>query len=85
MIAPVPYSASTKFATQIGTCLPVNGLIAVRPVSKPSFSIAPVRRASRSSARNAATLPRNAAGSALSAANRSTSGCSGASSTKVAP
>ncbi len=39
MTAPVPYSPSTKFATQIGTGWPVNGLIAVRPVSKPSFSI----------------------------------------------
>ena len=28
MTAPVPYSPSTKFATQIGTCSPVNGLIA---------------------------------------------------------
>ena len=52
MIAPVPYSASTKLAIQIGTSSFVNGLIALRPVSKPSFSIAPVRRASRSSARN---------------------------------
>ena len=31
MIAPVPYSASTKLATQIGTGSPVNGLIAVPP------------------------------------------------------
>ena len=66
MIAPVPYSASTKLAIQIGTGLPVNGLIALRPVSKPSFSMAPVSRASRSRARNCATCSRNAVDPALS-------------------
>jgi hypothetical protein len=35
----------TKLATQIGTCSPVKGFTAERPVSKPSFSIAPLMRA----------------------------------------
>ena len=85
MTAPVPYSPSTKFATHTGTGCPVNGLITRRPVSKPSFSTSPVIRAVRSCARNAAACARNAAGIDDSAANRSTSGCSGASSTNVAP
>ena len=55
MIAPVPYSARTKLAIQIGTGSPVKGLTALRPVSKPSFSICPVSRAVRSSARNRPT------------------------------
>src|SRR6185437_8500461 len=36
--APVPYSASTKFATQIGTRSPEKGFRANRPVKNPSFS-----------------------------------------------
>ena len=63
MTAPVPYSASTKLAIQIGTGRPVNGLMPRRPVSKPSFSIAPVRRSVRSSARNRCTCSWNRAGS----------------------
>ena len=63
MTAPVPYSASTKLAIQIGTGRPVNGLMPRRPVSKPSFSIAPVRRSVRSSARNCCTRSWNRAGS----------------------
>ncbi len=39
MMAPVPYSMSTKFPTQIGTFSPLKGLMASRPVKKPSFSI----------------------------------------------
>src|SRR6266851_8361614 len=35
MIAPVPYSISTKFPTQIGVFSLLNGLIANRPVQKP--------------------------------------------------
>ncbi len=58
MTAPVPYSTSTKFATQIGTGCFVNGLIAVRPVSNPSFSTSPVIRAVRSCARNRCALRR---------------------------
>ena len=46
--APVPYSTSTKFATQIGTSWPENGFTARRPVSNPSFSIWPVNRPIRS-------------------------------------
>ncbi len=38
--APVPYPASTKFATHTGTCSPVKGFRARRPVSMPSFSAA---------------------------------------------
>ena len=38
--APVPYPESTKFATQTGTCSPVNGFRARSPVSMPSFSAA---------------------------------------------
>ena len=53
MIAPVPYSPSTKLATQIGTGCPVNGLIARTPVSKPCFSMSPLMRAARSCRRNA--------------------------------
>ena len=40
MIAPVPYSSSTKFPTQMGTFAPPNGFRAYRPVKKPSFSAA---------------------------------------------
>ena len=83
--APVPYSPSTKLATQMGTCSPVNGLIASRPVLNPSFSTSPVRRALRSCLLNLLFASRNASGSADSAAMRSTSSCSGASRTKVAP
>src|ERR1700693_6048833 len=36
--APVPYSISTKFPTQIGIFSPLNGLRAYRPVKNPSFS-----------------------------------------------
>src|SRR6266436_6353467 len=39
MMAPVPYSISTKLATQIGISSPLKGLVAYRPVKKPSFSI----------------------------------------------
>ena len=83
--APVPYSPSTKLATQMGTCSPVNGLIAKRPVLNPSFSTSPVSRALRSWRRNLAADARMAAGSADSAASRSSSSCSGASRTNVAP
>ena len=65
MTAPVPYSPSTKFATQIGTCSPVNGLIATRPVSKPSFSTSPRQpRAAILRAGTGRAAPRSAAGSA---------------------
>ena len=83
--APVPYSASTKLATQMGTGHPVNGLMQRRPVSKPSFSMAPVRRSVRSRARNSCTCFRSPAGSGASSTKRDTSGCSGASRTNVAP
>ena len=38
MMAPVPYSISTKFPTQMGIFSPLKGLMAWRPVKKPSFS-----------------------------------------------
>ena len=60
MTAPVPYSMSTKLATQTGTGWPANGLIARCPVSKPSFSISPVMRAVRSCPWNRFRLSANA-------------------------
>ena len=85
MTAPVPYSPSTKLATQMGTGAPVNGFSATRPVLNPSFSTSPLSLAPRSWRRNLAAAARMAAGSTDAAARRSTSSCSGASSTKVAP
>ena len=48
MIAPVPYSARTKFAIQIGISSPVNGFTAYAPVNRPSFSAPSASRWSRS-------------------------------------
>ena len=39
MMAPVPYSIRMKLPTQIGIFSPLKGLVAYRPVKKPSFSI----------------------------------------------
>ena len=83
--APVPYSPSTKFATQIGTCWPVKGFTANRPVLNPSFSTSPVSLALRSWRRNLAAAARIASGSGDSDARRSSISCSGASSRNVAP
>src|SRR5229473_8364876 len=38
MMAPVPYSSSTKFPTQMGSFSPLKGFTAYRPAKTPSFS-----------------------------------------------
>ena len=85
MTAPVPYSPSTKLATQIGTCSPLNGFIAWKPVKNPSFSASPETRAMRSCVRNRVASARIRSPSDDAPANISTSGCSGATRTNVAP
>ena len=50
--APVPYSISTKFPTQIGIFSPLNGLRAYRPVKNPSFSAVAMSAARVSRRRN---------------------------------
>ena len=84
MIAPVPYSISTKLATQIGTRSPEKGLIAYAPVNRPSLSPPSDSRWSRVWFLSLSTnSPKS--GSGAVARKRSTRGCSGARATKVAP
>ena len=65
--APVPYSINTKFATQIGTALPVNGLIARAPGVEP-FLLDFARHARVAILRlKARRLRRNSAGTGLAA------------------
>ncbi len=86
MTAPVPYSPSTKFATQIGTCWPVNGID--REPARAEAFLLDLAGEPRAAVLAAERRPRPRAsppGRADSAARRSSSSCSGASSTKVAP
>ena len=85
MMAPVPYSYSTKFATQIGIRVLVKGLIANAPVNTPSFSRSAAVRMAFSCRETRATNSRTADACGRPQITRSTSGDSGARLMKVAP
>src|SRR2546429_8088452 len=85
MIAPVPYSYRTKFATQIGIGSSVKGFTAQAPVKTPSFSRSAAVRSAFSCRDTRATNSRTAFASGRPSISRSTSGDSGARLIKVAP
>src|SRR2546429_213193 len=85
MIAPVPYSYRTKFATQIGIGSSVRGFTAQAPVKTPSFSRSAAVRSAFSCRETRATNSRTAFASGRPSISRSTSGDSGARLMKVAP
>ena len=83
--APVPYSISTRLLTQMGTCSPLRGLRAKRPMKIPSFSTSPVSCACWLCRRNSSILRAMLAPPGTPVTNWSTSGCLGASSRATAP
>ena len=85
MMAPVPYSISTKLPTQIGIFSPLKGLVAYRPVKKPSFSIVARSSAFTDVWRILASLASASTRAGEASSSFESSGCPGARITAVAP
>ena len=69
----------------MGICSPFTGLVTVRPSGTPVFSRSSAPRSSADSAIARLTYSRTRSSCGVPAARRNTSGCSGASTKKVAP
>src|SRR6202030_3112921 len=79
MMAPVPYSSSTKFPTQIGSFSPLNGFTAYRPVKNPFFSAVAISSVFTDDTFISTSFFSAAVCPGVPAINRPTSGCVGAS------